>query len=251
MKYSSRFWLYAPISLFLALAAGTAIHWKIAANAFENRLAALNHHQAAPGITLDWADVTVGGFPFRMDAVFTRFSARGQGAHGPFAWTTPVFALHSLTYGRAQDIFEATGNQMLRWTDAGGRDHEIRFLPGSLRASAIRDGRGLARFDLDIVDAGGRDFTVGRFQLHLRRDPDGRDLDLMLKAEAVKGLGGDRSRVQVYATLDKAALLAPLLKGQARWPEAAARWRAQGGAARLTQIIAPGLPPDALLSALY
>lgn len=251
MKYSSRFWLYAPISLVILLAAGAAIHWKITAAAFEKKLASLNHHETAPGITLDWTDVSVGGFPFRLDAAFVNFSARGQGAHGAFAWTAPLVAMHSLTYGRAKHVFEATGRQMLRWTDATGQEREVHFLPATLRASAITDARGLARFDLDILDAGSPDFTVGRFQIHVRRDPDGRDLDLMLKADAVKALGANRKQVQVYATLSKAALLMPLLEGQARWPDAAANWRAKGGAAKLTQIIAPGLPPDALLSALY
>ena len=49
------------------------VHWKFAADAFEKKLAALKGQEAVPGITLDWNTVTVGGFPFRLDADFTSF----------------------------------------------------------------------------------------------------------------------------------------------------------------------------------
>ncbi|HEY4077456.1 MAG TPA: DUF2125 domain-containing protein [Rhizomicrobium sp.] len=251
MKYSSRFWLYAPITLFLAIAAATMIHWWSMAGAFEKKLAALKGREAVAGITLDWSSAKVGGFPFRVDADFIGLTVKGKAAHGPFAWTTQRFALHSLAYGRRQDVFEAAGKQHVRWTDAGGMAHDITFLPGSLRASAITDARGLARADLDIIDAGAKDFTIGRFQFHARRDPDDKDLDLMLRADSVKGFGVDQTLVEVYATMTKAAALAPLLAGEKAWPDAISAWRTSGGAAKLTRITAPGLSPDTLLSPLY
>jgi hypothetical protein len=249
MKYSSRFWLYAPTGLFLALAVGVMIHWWIAAGIFEKKLAALNHHQAIPGVTLEWTSVAVGGFPFRLDADFAGFRVHGAGAHGGFAWSTPQFALHSLTYGRPKVIFEVAGPQDLRWSDARGREHHIAFLPASLRASALTDARGLSRFDLDVYDAGSPAFTVGRFQIHLRRDPDARDLDLMLRADSLKGFGLEARLVQTYVALNRADLLAPLLAGTASWPEAVRSWRAHGGTARFSRP--RGISPDALLSALY
>jgi hypothetical protein len=116
-----------------------------------------------------------------------------------------------------------------------------------MRASSIVDGQGLRRFDFDVVGLGARDFTMGRFQFHMRRDPDSRDLDLMLRADAA----GARKEVQVYALLHPAGAFAALLRGETSWPEAAARWRAQGGKAKLSQVVAPGLSPDALLAPLY
>ena len=251
MKYFSRFWLYAPITTFLAIAVLVMAHWWTAAGAFEKKLAALKGREAVPGITLDWSNVTVGGFPFRIDAAFTGFSARGAGAHGPFAWSSEKFALHALTYGRAKTVFEAAGKQRLRWTDASGGAHAASFLPASFHASAIADGKGLVRGDIDIIDAGGADFTAARLQLHMRRDPDGSDLDLMLRADAFKDGAMDRKLVQVYATLTKSDVFAPLLRGEAAWPQASAAWRAAGGAAKLSQITAPGLSADALLSPFY
>jgi hypothetical protein len=56
---------------------------------------------------------------------------------------------------------------------------------------------------------------------------------------------------QLYTTLDRAEALLALLRGEASWPQAAANWRAQGGRAKLSQVIAPGLAADAILSPLY
>jgi hypothetical protein len=247
MNYSSRFWLYAPFGTFLILAAIAMVHWWIVAGAFENKLAVLKGHRAVPGIALDWDKVEIGGFPFRLDADFTNFRVSGTAAHGPFRWSSDKFALHALTYGRDKTVYEAAGQQQLSWTDASGAAHTASFLPGALRASSILDKDGLTRADLEIVGVGAKDFTIGRFQLHMRRDPDGADLDLMLKAENA----GARGLVQIYATLSRASALAPLLKGESSWPDADANWRAQGGAARLSQVVAPGLDPQTILSPLY
>ena len=246
-KYSSRFWLYAPISTFLLLAVAAMVHWWIVADAFEKKLAALKDREVIPTVAIDWNSVTVGGFPFRLDATFTNFRAGGAGAHGPFTWKTEKLALHALTYGRPQVIYEAAGRQTLSWADRAGVSHVVDFLPGSLRASSIQNGQGLTRFDLDVVDVGSQDFTIGRFQFHMRRDPDGKSLDLMLKMDN----WGDRKLVQVYATLSHAYALSSLLKGEAVWWQATDQWRAQGGTAKLSQVIAPGLDPGTLLSPLY
>jgi hypothetical protein len=247
MNYSSRFWLYAPFCTFMTLAAIAAAHWWIVAGAFEKKLAAMKGRQAIPGVTLDWDKVAVGGFPFRLDADFVNFHVSGAGAHGPFQWRAEKFALHALTYGRAKAVYEAAGQQQVSWTDGAAKAHSASFLPGALRASSVLDGRGLTRADLEIIGLAGTDFAIGRFQLHMRRDPDGADLDLMLKAEGA----GARKLVQAYATLTRAGSLASLLGGETSWPEADANWRAQGGVAKLSQVVAPGLDPQTILSPLY
>jgi hypothetical protein len=246
-KYSSRFWLYAPTGAFLLLAAAAMLHWWILAGAFEKKLAALKGNQAIPGIFLDWDKVEVGGFPFRLDADFVNLHVEGVAAHGAFSWKTEKFALHALTYGRRQTVYEAAGQQTVHWTDAKGGPHAASFMPGSLHASSVEDARGLRRADLDIVELGSRDFVIGRLQFHMRRDPDGKDLDLMLHLDN----WGARKQVQVYATLGQAKAFDALLKGEQAWPESAAAWKAQGGKAKLSQVIAPGLDPETLLSPLY
>jgi len=241
VSYSSRFWLFAPITIFLALAALAMAHWWVVAGKVEQELDAMNGHEAAPGITLSFATKSVSGFPFNLDIVFTDFAIAGQGAHGPFRWSTEKFALHRLTYGRLQDIYEAAGNQTLSWTDGGGKPHGLNFLPGSMRASAIADAHGLLRFDLDVMTASGHDstgvaFTAVRSQLHLRRDPKADAMDLQVSGDDIRtrgniaGLFGDHiSHIALYATLTKGAAFTPLLAGTSTWPAASADWRAKGG----------------------
>jgi hypothetical protein len=253
-KYSSRFWLYAPITLVLILAAAVMIHWQMTAGAFEKKLAALKGREAVPGITLNWDKAEVGGFPFRLDADFQNLNIAGAGAHGPFAWRSEKFAMHSLSYGRSQYVYETAGKQQVRWTDANGGSQAISFLSGSMRGSSILDAQGLRRFDLDIVDLQATGFAAGRFQFHLRRDPDGRDLDLMARIDAFQPRGTKAGNLQFYATLSRARALNALLDAKASWPRAAADWRAQGGTAELSQIVMTGgtsVTPQSLLSALY
>ena len=243
MNYSSRFWLFAPVAVFLALGAVAMAHWYVVAGAVEKKLDAANGHEIAPGITLSFAKKSVSGFPFNIDIVFEKFAVEGEGAHGPFRWTSEKFALHRLTYGRTQDIYEAGGNQTLNWTDGGGRSHGLNFLSAMLHASAVADAKGLARFDLEAVDAGGHDsegvtFTAADTQIHFRRDPKTDAVDLQVSGSEITaqaniaGLFGDHiTRISVYATLSRGSAFAPLLAGTGSWAQAAADWRAKGGQA--------------------
>lgn len=251
MSYSSRFWLYAPISLFLLLAIAVMVYWHMAAGAFERKLAAIKGQQAIPGVTIDWKSVSTGGFPFRLDANFTDFRIQGAGAHGPFAWSSEKFALHALTYGRRQLVYEAAGQQDVRWTWSNGKEQHAGFLPATMRGSSILDAKGLSRFDLDIVDLGGNSFAMGRLQFHMRRDPDGSDLDLVLRTDALQLERVKLGNLALYVTLTKLEALLPLLRGEASWPQAVARWRAQGGSAKLTNGVLAGLSPVWRLSPLY
>lgn len=241
LNYSSRFWLFAPVVIFLALGAAAMAHWYVVAGALEKKLDAMNGHEAAPGFTLSFASKTVSGFPFNIDVVFEKFVVQGQGAHGPFRWTSEKFALHRLTYGRTQDIYEAAGNQTVSWTDGSGRRHGLNFLPATLHASAIADAEGLARFDLEAVDAGGHDsegvaFTAAAAQLHFRRDPKADAMDLQVSGTEIKtdgniaGLFGNHiSHISLYATLSRGSAFQPLLAGKGTWAQAASYWRDQGG----------------------
>lgn len=248
MSYSSRFWLYAPFALVLVLAAWVMTHWYLSASALEKKLAAAKGRPVVPGITLDWSSVTVGGFPFRVDADFTGLKIAGAGAHGPFSWRTGKFAMHSLAYGGARTVYEAAGPQQLTWTDKDGKDRTLDFIPGSLHASSILDAHGLARFDLDIVDLGSAAITAGRFQFHMRREA--QTLKMVLQADNVQGSGVDQKLVQAYVDLNRLDRLAPLLEGQIAWPAAATQWRRNGGRATLSQTSAPDLAQD-VLSNLY
>ena len=157
MRYSSRFFLYAPLALFLAITFGVGVHWWLAASALSARLQAMNGREITPGVTLRFASRTIAGFPFSLDTVFRGFSLRIDTPHGPSEWQPEKFAMHALTYGRDKTIFEAAGKQELHWTKDDGTARNLVFAVGSLHASAIRDPGGLARFDLDLVGFGSQD----------------------------------------------------------------------------------------------
>jgi hypothetical protein len=229
MNYSSRFWLYAPTGLFVILAAAVMTHWWTVAGAFEKKLAALKGREAIPGITLNWDGVEVGGFPFRLDADFVNFRIAGAGAHGPFSWRSEKFATHGLAYARSKDVYEAAGPQQIGWTDSNGGAHSASFQTGSMRGSSILGSQGLARFDLDIAQLAGADFTLTRFQFHMRRGADGNSLDLMVSTEGFEAGRKKPAHRQLYVTLEKGEPLLPLLRGEISWPEAVRRWRAGGG----------------------
>jgi hypothetical protein len=248
MQYSSRFWLYAPFAVVVILAVAVSFLWWQAAGALEKQLAGIKGRQAIPGITIDWKTAHVGGFPFRVDANFTGFEVKGDGAYGPLFWSTEKFALHALTYNRSKTVYEAAGRQGLGWTDAKGVAHAIQFLPGALHGSSITNADGLVRFDLDIANPGNTQFTAARFQFHMRRD--GPNLNLMVRADSVTGLGKPRKLVQAYATLDKASTTLPFLRGEMPWTMALGLWRGLGGKATLSQTVEPELAAEAL-SPLY
>jgi hypothetical protein len=241
LSFSSRFWLFAPLVMFFAIAGVAMAHWWVVAGLLDKKLAELNGHEALPGITVSYATKTISGFPFNMDVLFTGFAVKGQGAHGPFTWTTEKFALHRLTYGRPQDIYEAADNQSLSWTDGSGKSHVLKFLPGLLHASSVMDEHGLLRFDLEAVAAAGTDsdgagFTAAHAQFHLRRDPKMDALDLMVSGDDIKakgsigGLFGDHIKsLKLYATLTQGQAFAPLLEGKTSWAAASTDWRAKGG----------------------
>jgi hypothetical protein len=238
MRYSSRFWLYAPLALFLALAVAAMANWWVLAKHLDSRLTAMNGHQAVPGITVSWKSKTISGFPFRLDVVFEGLQVRAGAPRGPIIWTSERFALHSLTYGRAQDIFEAAGQQSLAWTDAGNLRHRIAFLPATLRASVISGAKGVSRFDLDILDAGGKaadgaPFTIARAQFHLRHDPRSDALDFMVSGVEASTpdtvFGNHVKKLEIYGRITEGEAFSRLLAGRSGLMDALMAWNHRGG----------------------
>jgi hypothetical protein len=233
MKYSSRFFLWAPLALLLTLAALAMIHWWIDASALSKRLDAANGHDIMPGMRLSFGEKRIAGFPFRLDTILRNLRVEIRDTDGPIVWTTQDFAMHALTYGRVQAIFEAAGPQTLSWRDAKGAAHRFEFLPGSFRASAIlQDGR-LVRFDSEIVDLDGVDFRAADAQLHFRARGDAMDVFLKLQRAHIQSgyaavLGPDADELTAKGALNRASTLDRLLRGLETPSDALDRWRARG-----------------------
>ena len=147
MRYSSRFFLYAPFVGLLLLAAIAMTNWWLKATALAKQLDAINGHEIMPGVRLSFAEKRLAGFPFRLDTILKDLRVEVAEVGGPMVWTSEGFAMHTLTYGRVQAILEAGGRQTLSWHDANGGAHRFAFLPGTFRASAILQHGKLIRFD--------------------------------------------------------------------------------------------------------
>jgi hypothetical protein len=233
MKYSSRFFLWAPLVLLLTLAALAMIHWWIDAGALSKRLDAVNGHEIMPGVRVSFTQKRIAGFPFRLDTILKNLRVEVREVDGPLVWTTRDFAMHALTYGRVQAILEAAGPQTLTWHDARGDAHRFEFLPGSFRASAILQDGKLVRFDSEIVDLDGADFRAADAQLHLRIRSDAIDTFVKLQRADIPGgyaaaLGPDLDALTVNGLLDHASALDGMLRGL-DWPAHALDvWRGRG-----------------------
>ncbi|HEY3777403.1 MAG TPA: DUF2125 domain-containing protein [Rhizomicrobium sp.] len=240
MRYSSRLFLYAPLIVLVMLTIAASAHWQSVAGGLESWLRRSNGHEIAPGVTLRFASESVGGFPFNVDAVLTDVTIGVRTAFGPARWHTERFALHELTFGRAQQIYEAAGSQTLSWIDAEHVPHHFAFVPGSLQASAISSQARLVRFDLDINGIGSRALSGARAQLHFRKSPGHDAIDLVFSADGLHlardlraGFGAEISHILVQARLTPAGESAPLFGGNDSWDGALEKWRRSHGALRL------------------
>ncbi|HEY0107113.1 MAG TPA: DUF2125 domain-containing protein [Rhizomicrobium sp.] len=243
MSYSSRFFLYAPLSLFLLLAAGAGLYWWHVAQALSARLDALNGRAAMPGVVVAFKSKSVGGFPFNLDVVFSDFRITIDTPHGPSSWATQKFALHALTYGREQMIFEAGGDQALRWRDLQGRAHALPFQVGEMHASAIAADGAVSRIDFDLIGFGSPALTAARVQMHARKAPGGAGIDIFATADGVHLspalaplFGPDVSSVKLNARAMPAKPIDALREGRAGWVDALEGWRAAGGAVEVGDL---------------
>jgi hypothetical protein len=240
MRFSSRFFLYAPFSILVILAVLVGVQWWREASAWSKEIDALNGHEIAPGVTLHFAKRQLSGFPFRVDTTFKdlRISLAGPRA---FQWQAEDFALHRLSYGSGKTVFEAGGRQSFSWIGSDGATHDFTFLPGSVRADAITANGRLVRFDLVLAALDAPKITAGRIEVHARRDPKQDALDLVAFADS---LSLPSHKTISYAKADMriamAQFLDGMLSGDADWRTALDAWRAAGAHIDLVDLQADG-----------
>lgn len=236
MRYSHRFFLYAPVCAVLLLAAAASAYWFSAYHRFTTTLARLNGHDVVPGIRLSYTKAETGGFPFRLDAVLSDVRLQIQTDHGPLSWRSQHFALHSLDYGDMHILLEAAGRQSLSWYGKTGTRHAVAFTPGLLRASVLGDRSTVRRVDVELYDASTPLLRVVHAEFHLRKDPTRNGLDVVAMADRLELGAKDASTpADQIAQLRVAGLITPatswhgLLSGKASWQQAATLFRAADG----------------------
>ena len=241
MKYSSRFFLYTPLALFLTLATGAAANWWIAATTLSKKLDSLNGRPAMPGVILGFSSKRISGFPFNLDVVFKDFRIEVATNHGPSTWTSQDFALHALAYGREQMIFEAAGTQRLTWTDLEHGYHALPFAVGEWHASSIVDEHGLRRFDTDLIGFGSPAGTAARVQLHARVNSNVIDvageIDSLRPSAMAESLFGDTiTRARVVASATQSRSFDKIRTADASWEDGLESWRNARGSLRLEEL---------------
>jgi hypothetical protein len=243
MRYSNRLFLYAPLFVLLALAIIAALRWQAVAGGLETWLRQHNGREIAPGVTLHFASESVSGFPFNVDAVLHDVTFEVKATRTSAAWHADAFAIHELTFGRAQLIYEAAGSQNISWNDAQGGAHHLSFVPGSLQASAILSRGRLVRFDLDLNGIGSREITGARLQLHFRKAPDRDAIDIVASADQIHldpsvqaGFGANIRHAAIVGCFVPAKPFGALFDGQLPWDRAMDAWRRDGGAFQIANF---------------
>jgi hypothetical protein len=254
MSYSNRVFVYAPVSLLLIVAVLYCVYWRVQADSFAARLDRANGGEIVPGLVFAFAEKSVGGFPFRLDAVLAGVTFAHHGPEGETAWRTEKLAIHALSYNHDHYVFEAAGLQSLARPAAtpGGPPRVLYATPAIARASAILQHGRLTRFDLDLWQVEGRDaslnadpkrsFSAARAQFHLLGRAD-KTVDAALKIEGARIGDGFRSLfgpslplLEARGRLTHGQALDALRDGGASFAQAAQSWRAMGGVLEVSDL---------------
>lgn len=239
MNVPTRFFIYAPFALFVALMAGVSLRWFSQAEALSRHLDELNGHAVMPGVTMHFSSKQISGFPFRLDAVFGNFELDIAVPRGGIGWRSDAFALHRLTYGADTTVMESSGWQRL---SVNGNKGAVRglfaFQPGSMRASAVEVDARLRRFDLVIVGLAGHAFCLTGAEFHFRSRRSAADIEAQFQgAASCQGVRGPPYlSVLVSATLLPEPPLADLENGQVGLQPALEAFRTSQGRVLINRV---------------
>jgi hypothetical protein len=248
MSYSNRIFMYGPVGLLLLIVILYSVFWRVQADTLSARLDRANGGEVIPGLVFAFAEKSVGGYPFRLDAVLSGVTFSHQTPEGETAWRSEKLALHTLSYNQNRLIFEASGLQSFARPPVmpGTVPRVIYLTPAIARASAILRNGEVVRFDLDLWEPQAKDATLGadpkrtltadRAQLHFLARP-GNMIDAAMQidnAHIGTGLAGGAAEIQlplinVRAKLTESDALDALRSGRMSVEDAAAAWRARMG----------------------
>jgi len=255
MSYSSRIFIYGPVSLLLLIIVLYSVYWRVEADTLAARLDRANGGEVIPGLDFAFAEKSVGGYPFQLDAVLTGVTFTHHAPEGEMMWSTEKLALHMLSYGPNRYIFEVTGLQSFSGPPRppGSVPRLIVVTPAIARASAMVSNGRLARFDLDLWQPQGKDATTGadpnrvfsadRAQLHLLSRPDD-TIDVAMRIDnAHLGAGYaagnseiDLRLIDLRAKVTQSEALNGLRAAETGLADAVDSWRARMGALAVSDL---------------
>src|SRR5579863_5432608 len=109
MSYSNRIFMYGPVGLLVLIAILYSVFWRVEADTLSARLDRANGGEVIPGVSLSFAQKSVGGFPFRLDVLLSGVALAYRNGSTQIDWRSDRLALHRMAYGRNLFIFEADG----------------------------------------------------------------------------------------------------------------------------------------------
>jgi hypothetical protein len=254
MSYSNRIFFYGPVGLLLLVVVLYSVFWRVQADTLAARLDRANGGEVIPGVVFAFAEKSIGGYPFRLDAVLSGVTFSHRAPDGETAWRTEQLAVHAQSYNQNRFIFEVTGLQSFaRPPLQPGTVPRVTYVtPAIARASAIFAAGKLTRFDLDLLGVQAKEATLGadprntftadRAQLHLLTRPDN-TIDLVVQiANATIGAGYTRvaelalPTVALTGKLTQAQIFAPLTSGQISIADATSAWRQNAGVLSVSDL---------------
>jgi hypothetical protein len=245
MSYSNRIWIYGPVGLLVLAAVLYSVFWRVQADMLAARLDSANGSEILRGIVFTFAEKSVGGFPFRINAVLSGVTFTDRRPDGETAWRTEQLAIHKLAYRNNLYVLELAGLQSISLPAQPGQALRILHVtPAQARASVLLQGGRLARFDLDVLEPEAKDaraapdqqrtFSAARAQLHLLARPDN-TIDVAARIE--NGTIGQGYRPRLGSALPMADLRGKVVQGASfemlgqgnSFPQALEHWRHNGG----------------------
>lgn len=184
----ARWMIFLPFSLLILLGIAWSGFWYVAAGKADEAVEAWIAREAAHGRVYACGTKQVVGYPFRIELICDKPTARLPGDGGPVVASAPRFMAVAQVYDPRRLIGELSGPVEI--TDASGRRADLTFAVAQASAAANSANRfertsialTAPRLTVDGQEVG----AAQRLDVHVRRKPDGPDnvFDIAAKLDA-------------------------------------------------------------------
>ena len=255
-----RWHIYAPTIAIAVLVALYAVYWTAVSREVRGALEIFATNPGH-GLVVGWQELSLGGFPYRIEARFSSPTASAATTPEAWSWKGEAAEIALLPHNLRHLIVNLRGTQELRYRDPSApRIENAMFatMKGAWASYVEVPGASFGRLAVDVENVEARHergnpgsvetLDAGRLQLHMRPAPTGTpDLDIALQADVVtlgltrsiRALGPDIARIMIQA---RARNLPPVERMSA--VELFEQWRAVGGTLAVSDLIVQWGPLD-------
>lgn len=183
-----RWMIFLPFALLILLGIAWSGFWHVAAGKADEAIEAWLAREAAQGRVYACGTRQIVGYPFRIELICDKPTARLPGDGGPVVASAPRFMAVAQVYDPRRLIGELVGP--VEMTDAAGRRADLSFAVAQASAAAGPDNR-FARTSIALTAPrltveGAEIGAAQKLDVHVRRKPDGPDgvFDIAVKLDA-------------------------------------------------------------------